>query len=434
LTTEITRAINWKPGGAGWILVLALAAALAQGAPELAYSTPATDPKDLTIWPNQTSRANSDRWLVENHDRLRRMQPRLLVLNFSNEARRDKMDRMLADLIGAMAEGSRYHGYKDSNAPAFLQYRALKFVDLRDAANSKGNSAKFPLKPGVTNGFNVEYNRFFGEEFAGYYGVFDPRQPGRSLRLEELVDLGYVHEVWFFCEHIKGYNPFEVVELKPVYDESFARQGNRFVQAGNGGDPEQKWTGRSVRIGFINASRGIGCYIESMSHGIEGNANCRAIPYFTKYFYEFAGLDLRKQFPGFPHRSFYSLPMGGGSIEYPDPSTALVRIKEQTWALTNYVAFGGNVHFMPNGRRHYDLDNQQPVMSTIEDWRIGSGPGGRDLAKPWTSAAFDSYRKMAPDCMGAWLVYWRQNFPGLDNRQKDDAGKPMKNWWPFLFY
>ena len=47
--------------------------------------------------------------------------------------------------------------------------------------------------------------------------------------------------------------------------------------------------------------------------------------------------------------------------------------------------------------------------------------------------------------LGAWtawlalpvasaLIYWRQNFPGLDNRQKDELGKPMKNWWPFLFY
>jgi hypothetical protein len=36
--------------------------------------------------------------------------------------------------------------------------------------------------------------------------------------------------------------------------------------------------------------------------------------------------------------------------------------------------------------------------------------------------------------MGAWLVYWRQNMPGRDNRQKDGAGRAMKNWWPFLFY
>ena len=73
-------------------------------------------------------------------------------------------------------------------------------------------------------------------------------------------------------------------------------------------------------------------------------------------------------------------------------------------------------------------------MSTIEDWRVGSGDGGKDLAMAWTNERFAQYRESAPDCMGPWLIYWRQNFPGLDNRQKDEAGRPMKNWWPFLFY
>jgi hypothetical protein len=36
--------------------------------------------------------------------------------------------------------------------------------------------------------------------------------------------------------------------------------------------------------------------------------------------------------------------------------------------------------------------------------------------------------------MGRWVVYWRQNMPGLDNTALDDDGHPMKNWWPFLFY
>ena len=75
-----------------------------------------------------------------------------------------------------------------------------------------------------------------------------------------------------------------------------------------------------------------------------------------------------------------------------------------------------------------------PVLSTIEDWRIGSGPGGKDLARPWTNKVIRAYRDRAPDCMGPWLVYWRQNFPGLNNRSLDDAKRPMKNWWPFLFY
>ena len=80
------------------------------------------------------------------------------------------------------------------------------------------------------------------------------------------------------------------------------------------------------------------------------------------------------------------------------------------------------------------MSEENSGEKTIEDWRIGSGPGGKDVPRPWSNAAFAKYRDLAPDCTGAWLVYWRQNFPGLDNKQKDDTGRPMKNWWPFLFY
>ena len=41
-------------------------------------------PDDPTVWPNRTSSANSDPWLVEHHRSLRRMEPRILVINFAN--------------------------------------------------------------------------------------------------------------------------------------------------------------------------------------------------------------------------------------------------------------------------------------------------------------------------------------------------------------
>lgn len=394
------------------------------------FSTPADDPANLAVWPNRTSRANSDPWLAENHDLIRQMKPRLLVLNFSNKARRDHLEGMLDALVAALAESSRYHGYKNPAAPVFLHYHLYKFVDLHDNAATP-NSARLPLKPG--NGFNVDYNRLFSDEFARHFGVADPKNPARFLRLDELVDRGHVHEVWFFAEHADTLRPFEVVEEKPRYDEAFRRIGGQWVQAGNGGDREQRWTGRSLRIGFINASRGIGCFLENLGHGLEGTANSGAIPYFSRHFSDFAGLNLNRRFPRFPWVSFYAL-SPQDRIDYPDPGTAIVTRGPERIVLDNYLAYGGNVHFTPNGRFHYDLQNTQPVHSTIEDWRIGSGTGGRDLARPWNNEAFARYRKLAPDCMGPWLVYWRQNFPGLDNRQKDENATPMKNWWPFLFY
>jgi hypothetical protein len=416
-------------------LALSLSALATFAAPLDSTSGPSRDPADLTIWPNQTSRANSDPWLVENHDRIRQMRPRVLLLNFSQEASREKLEQLTRDLLAALKESSRYHGYRDSNAPAFLEYQVFKFVDLRDPNKAKGNCGKVPVKSHITDprAINMDYNAFFTETFAPNYAVKDPRNPDRFLRLDELVDLGYVHEVWFFGEATPEVRALECVEEKPQYDDQFRRHPTKWVQAGNGGDDDQKWTGRSVRLGFINASRGIGCFLESLSHSIEGTANSRAIPYFTKYFHEFAGHDLKARYD-FPHDSFYPLWGEGNEIKYPNATTAVASWQGKTYTLTNYLAYGGNVHFPPNGRRHYDLENKDPVMSTIEDWRIGSGPNHQDRAIPWTNQRFAPYRDAAPDCMGPWLIYWRQNFPGLNNQQKNDSGQPMKNWWPFLFY
>src|SRR4051794_24427951 len=81
------------------------------------------------VWPNARSRANSDDWLVKNHDRITQMRPRLLVLNFVNglkpEEARGKVDR----LIAALRESSRFHGYNQPDAKPFLEYQVDKLVD-----------------------------------------------------------------------------------------------------------------------------------------------------------------------------------------------------------------------------------------------------------------------------------------------------------------
>ena len=110
-------------------------------------SSPAEDPADLSLWPNQTSRANSYSWLAQHHDSIGKMEPRVLVLNFQNRTPRAKLDKLVGDLIGALAEGSRYHGYAHSNAPAFLQYRLFKFVDLREQESTNADSSRFPSNP-----------------------------------------------------------------------------------------------------------------------------------------------------------------------------------------------------------------------------------------------------------------------------------------------
>ncbi len=395
---------------------------------------PRSDGDDLTVWPNRVSAANSDPWIAEHHDQIRKMQPRLLLLNFANDVAPELPMKLFERLMAAVRESSRYHGYKDPEAPAFLEYRVWKYVDLRDQGSDQGNSAAAPVKPDVAEpDINCDYGGFFCDKFAAHLGVRDPKNRERSLRLDELIELGYVHEVWFTASPDGKWRTLECVEIKPLYDTEFRPVKGEYRQSGNGGDDAQPWTGRSVRLNSLNHTRDIGCGMENLAHSFEGMAHGGAIPYFRRYFREFAGFDLDERF-GLPFESFYALWGEGKGVEYPDDHTALVRDGEKTWTLADYRAQAGNVHFPPNGRSHYDQENRSPVLSNIEDWRCGSGPGGTDVYQPWSAAVLDRYSDLAPDCMGKWLVYWRQNVPGLLNPARDDDGRPMKNWWVFLFY
>jgi hypothetical protein len=391
---------------------------------------------DLTVWPNKVSKANSDAWIVKNHDKIRKMEPRVLVINFCNGFSTDKANKMAKQLCAAVTESTRYHGYKDKTAKPFAEWKLLKIVNLQDTEpypqTPDGNCTRYP-RSSRPDGPNMEYKELYSDKFAQYYGFKDPDNPKRYLKLNELVARGIIHEMWFFAYQRSAGAPFECTELKPVYDESFNRIPGKYRHSGNGGDRDEPWFGRSLRISFINAERGIGCNVESLSHSFEGTSNSSVIPYLRKYFYEFGSFDLEKRYK-LPWNSLYAVGGEGNGVEYPDPHTAIIHQNGQTYKIDNYSVIGGNVHWTPNGRSQYDLSSPSAVMSTIEHYRLFDGPDGKDIAEPWTIEKFQQYRDLAPDCMGSWLVYWRQNMPGYNSPCKDDDGKQMKNWWPFLFY
>lgn len=390
---------------------------------------------DLTVWPNRVSSANSDAWLVRNHDRIRQMRPRLLVLNFADGVSTAQARGKVDALIAALRESSRWHGYADPKAPAFLDYRVAKLVDLTDATppaeKLDGNSTKYPRVPNWKEGINFQYGRLFQPEFTALYDIPDPKQPSRRLSLAELVDRGMVNEVWFLAYQGKYGSPFESVEVKQAYDARFHKIPGKWVQAGNGGAEDQPFIGRSLRILFINVERGPGCAMESLGHSLEGMARSGAIPWLKPYFEEYAAFDLKNRY-GMPFDDFYE--RDGAEFDFPDPTTITFMWKGERKTYHPYVPIGNCVHFLPNGRKDYDLDNPEPVMSTIEHYRLHDGPGGKDRAALWTPAVLDRYRELGRDCMGRWVIYWRQNMPGYHNHARNDAGRPMKNWWPFLFY
>jgi hypothetical protein len=168
-----------------------------------------------------------------------------------------------------------------------------------------------------------------------------------------------------------------------------------------------------------------------MGHGVESSRVIRAIP-------TCAGTSSPRQLrprqalrPTF--RNWYVCPYEGPHKEnclgYPSEKDIVYNTGTYAGAVANYDPVCGNVHLPPNARGQYDAANPATVRTSCANYRDGSG---RTMA--FTTQEFARYATVAPDCMGAWLVWWYQNFPGLDNASRDDAGNAMLNWWPFLFY
>lgn len=428
------------------------------GGSEASTGHPAAVAAGLT-WPNEHSRANSDPWLVQNHDAIRSMHPRVLVLNFSNHA--DALPRLTASvtsIIAGLADGSRYHGYTDASAPSFLSYEVAKIVDLADLAPeaigwTHRTSSHYPLKCSTTSWYQFDYAALLGDEFTRLIDIHDPNDDTRLLPLAELVDTGRVHEVWINVDgdpdpldcanglHMNDFQMPESIELKPKYDADGQRiAGSDEPCAGNGcmddsDRPAYRALGRSLRMVYLNETRGPGCAVHSLGHSFESMANTESVAYLAQRgkFRHFGNFDLAERH-GVPFRSWYEQCSTPDCLTYDGTNAVAYQSPERSGRLDDIDQGCGNVHFAPNSRGGYDVGNAQPVLSTCEHFGMGDAADGNDLATPYTRDSKAAFDATLPDCGGGWQVYWRQSFPGLDNAAHDATGAPMKNWWPFLFY
>ncbi len=373
------------------------------------------------------------------------MKPRVLVLNFANNVDMDRDRKYTERIIYNIALASRYHGYSNPDAPVFLEYQVVKYVDMRDNPVAPSNiNRNSTLTPNLkredrekSGNINCDYSIFYSADFAVRYAFPGPSGSGAFIDLHGLINAGIIHELWFFRIHDETGAPLESVEFKQYYDDSCRPIAGKYGPAGNGHSKTMPWSGRSFRITFFNPDRGPGCGMENFCHALEGMANYNTIPYFRKYFQEFAGFDLDVLYK-FPCRSMYGMialdRKKNDRIEYPSMTSMRIHSKGNIYEVPDYIAKGGNVHFPPGARWHYDMDSPYTVMSTIENYRLRNSKDGKDKSEEFNKDKFGQYRQICPDGMGPWLMYWRQNFPGLDNKCRDDDGRPMKNWWPFLFY
>lgn len=386
------------------------------------------------VWPNEHSRANSDPWLSAHHDELTLMRPRVLVLHFYNGLDLAGIRAVADRQAAALREGSRYHAYWDSAAPAFLDYQVARVVDLTDHPAPADwpfpSSTKLPVKPDGS----FDMPALFSASFAEHYGYPDPQRPGQSLPLCALFERGLVNEVWLSVEEPGPRQPLLVAESKQVYDAAGAPVPDKFEPCAGSGcvEPEVRCA-VTVRVAHLSPIRGPGCDLQIRAFGVVSMMN--ALPYLDANARPFFNRDFKARFgTTFDGWSDICDNLSTPCVTYPDPARATGTADGTPFELDLRRQGCGTSQFPPNARFRWDYDNTAEVLSRCEHYGLRDGPDGNDLNDSFSSTKVKIYDQQFPDCGGGWQMYWRQSLPGLNNAAVDAKGGRMKNWWPYLFY
>ncbi|HSS39608.1 MAG TPA: hypothetical protein VLT58_12645 [Polyangia bacterium] len=388
-----------------------------------------------TTWPTAGHGANSDPWLVAHHDVITQMSPRVMVLDFDNGATPDQVMATAQLQASALAEGSRYHGYADSAAVPFLKIQITKVVDLTDhPPPSSWTHPSSTLLPTTSTG-EFDATALFTARFNDSYGFDDPSSPSGSLSLCQLFEQGLINEVWIEDGEPDVRRAPLNVERKQAYDASGAAVPGMFLpDVGGGGSLNQIVCGVTVRMAHLDPARGPGCDLQVRGWGIDGMWD--ALPAVAADARAFLNADFDSRF-GVQFASFADIcDMAGDScVTYPSQTVAAGRYADgRGWRIDPFLQGCGSSRFPPNARGHGDFVHNAPVQARCAGFGLGGGADGGDVYAPYTSSTVAGQESAFPDCGGGWQIYWRQSMPGPGNHAHGAGGRPIKNWWPYLYY
>ena len=385
------------------------------------------------IWPNATSKANSDPWLTQNHDQIAQLQPRVLVIDLEQTT---NAQTLIDQHIAALKEATSWHKYKNPSAQPTVSYQLVKTVQA-----PKGT------------GSTVSYTSWNTQAFAdSNLQIKDPADPtGPNLTLCGLFEKGVINEVW--CMASTSPKCGETQEAKQAYDANNAKVANKFVSASNGDSITNLGCKVTVRITDFNSSRGAGCHQHAMGHAWERYMDAQAVPALRKQAARFLNWDLDTR--GAPFTNFYSA-CNSNSTQLTNCIVwnSMINAASGTTAarvfnIPDMSGGCGNAHFYPNttGTYSYDANTPDPmVLSSCENYGMHNGVNGADQTTMFTNAMTDTLygrsQRTCPanqpacddDCGGHGTTYLYQNFPGPGTMATNADGTPMHDWWVYLFY
>jgi len=388
------------------------------------------------IWPNETSSANSDDWLVQNHDRISQLRPKVLAIDIGNTS---NAMTLIQRHIDGLANATSFHKYSNTSAQPMLVYQLAK----------------------VVKGTSPSYTEWASQSFAdNNIQMKDPKDPsGPNLTLCQLFEKGVINEVW--CMATQNQTKCgETQETKVVYssaDPPVKQTPLRIVSASNGDNVTNLNCKVSIRIIDFNTSRGVGCHQHAMGHGWERYMDTQALPLLRKQAARFLNWDLNTRVMA-PFSNFYSACNSNGSqltdcIVWSSNIHAVSgNSAARSFDIADMSGGCGNAHFYANttGTYSYDANNPDPmVLSSCEHYGMHDGASGKDMTTPYTNKMTDDlaraqqagpctagspYCSTEDDCGGHGTSYLYQSFPNYGTTAKNDDGTPMHNWWPYLFY
>jgi len=416
------------------------------------------------VWPDPEAghTANSDPWIAQNHDAITVMRPEVLLLDFANTFYEPGVDGgapvlveagypllptvepLIQEHVAAFEVASRYQGYKEPDAPPFLQYRVRPehVIDLRDD-NGQVNSSSLPIANG-----SVDYGELNSDDFAQRMGIRD--DAGTLLDLCELFERGLINEVWgMAADPLEATEPPSVkfasfVETKQVYDSNDVAIAGVQACTSTPGAPcltETLSCGVTVRFFDFNPGRGAGCHL--FASGLEWpqyvEPSSAVLPALKKVAQTFFNFDFEARF-GAPFSSFFEpcQPSGDGGtcIDWTTPGdgpfTGAISgpASSQSFSFNPLTAGCGSVVFPPNATAFSLQAGDLPVLSSCESYGLG------DATTAYTNQRVAGLYPpgVVSDCGGAQPVYLLASMPGLGTKATAADGTPMKNWWVYPFY
>ena len=266
-------------------------------------------------------------------------------------------------------DATRYHGYKDPNAPQYLEYYTYEKIEYF-----------YPMPRGYPLG---------GTQYRPHYS-----QILSNINICDYVDNHNIKEVWIYGYHASVIVPDESKMSSKYGDVSNAYPKDEYI-------PEEyrlpRCTNSYVMYNFTyqpGGAQAIGNNIHNRMHQIEN------VIFFAE--------DL-----GYPPNDSNVI----GSLFWDDFSVYGNRA-----SLPGYRASCGNTHSPPNTTEEYDYDSTEYRENNCETWHPD------DSLTIYVTANCTQW-----GCTDIGFYKWfMQNLPGYNNGIVYN-GKQMRNWWEAMY-